>query len=531
MVCKGRRGRGGPRNRIPRSRFGLVWVQNVQLLYKGSFVPRFLAVDWDQNQLHVVSGLAGGGKVRFQRAVRWQMDKSPNPAEAEALGRLLRDRLKEAGVAAAPVLACVGRDRVILKDLRFPAVPVSEEAGVVRFQAVKELTDSPDDVVIDYVTAGAPAGSEQQAQALIVRREILNTYQKICHAAGLKLAALTPRPFGIAASLRKATTAAEDAEGADAVVVIGEGWAEFAVLRGRTPLLSRTMAVGPGLAGEIRRNLTVYAGQAGRPPVRAVYVSGAGAELRERLGDMIEIPLHEFDPFAGAVGLDVPAGSRGGFAGAAGLLFARAEARGLPINFVHPRQPKPPSNPNNRRVVLFAAAAAVVILGLIACCWLVVSTRTRNLSQIQQQRDGLEAQLQEDRKEGKLYKALDDWDNVDWLDELYDLTDRIPDVNALRVSQVTAEPITRTAKAEYTARITLKGTFVGNEGNTALNQLVAAFRQDGYYSPEAPKVTGNQFTLVVKVERRPPGDYDQHKLKPAPETAAPDFGADMGGVP
>ena len=230
-------------------------------------------------------------------------------------------------------------------------MPLAEEAGVVRFQAVKELTDSPDDVVIDYVTAGAPPGREQQAQALIVRREILNTYLKICHAAGLKLAALTPRPFGVAASLRKATAdaaAAEDA--ADAVVVVGDRWAEFAVLRGQTPLLSRTMAVGPGLAGEVRRNLTVYAGQAGRPPVRAVYVAGAGAELRQRLNDVLEIPLHEFDPFAGAVGLDVPAGGRGGFAGAAGLLFARAEARGLPINFVQPRQPKPPANPNNRRV-------------------------------------------------------------------------------------------------------------------------------------------------------------------------------------
>ena len=495
-------------------------------------MPRFLTIDWDQNQLHVVAGVVVGGRVKFQRAVHWQEDKSPNPAEAEALGRRLRERLKEANVAPAPVLACIGRDRVILKDLRFPAVPLAEEAGVVRFQAVKELTDSPDDVIIDYVNVGGPPGGEQQAQALIVRREILNTYQTLCHAAGLKLAALTPRPFGVAASLRKATAGAapaEDAEGADAVVVVGERWAEFAVLRGQTPLLSRTMTVGPQLAGEVRRNLTVFAGQAGRPPVRALYVAGAGPELRQRLSDLIETPIHDFDPFAGAVGLDVPPGARGGFAGAAGLLFARAEARGLPINFVQPRQPKPPSNPNNRRIALVAGAAAVVVAGLVACCFVVIANRMSNERVVFETRDGLEQQLQDLRKENKLYKALDDWDNVDWLDEIYDLTDRIPDVNAVRVSQLTMEPTTRTAKAEYSARFILKGNFVGNDGHKALDQLVAAFTQDGYYSPEAPKVVGNQFTLTVKVERRPPSEYGKRKLPPGPDRAPRDIGDPLLG--
>ena len=289
--------------------------------------------------------------------------------------------------------------------------------------------------------------------------------------------------------------------------MVGARWAEFCVVRGQAPVLARSLAVGPGLAGEVRRNLMVYAGQAGRPAVRALQLAGGGPELRERLGELIDVPVQEFDPFAGALGLDVPAGSRGAFAGAAGLLFARADWRGLPINFVQPRQPKPPSDPKNRRVALVALVVAVAAVIGVSCCWLVLSSARGKLAAIQRQRDSADKDLTLVRQNGKLTKALTDWDNVIWLDELYDLTDRIPNVNALRITQITTEPVTRTAKDRYVARITLKGNYYDDPGRKALEDLIDGFKKDGYYSPEAPKVQGNQFTLTVKVERRPPADY------------------------
>ena len=183
---------------------------------------------------------------------------------------------------------------------------------------------------------------------MIVRREILTTYQNLCQSAGLKLAALTPRSFGVAASLRKSVAgvlAGEDSENAVAVVVVGERRAEFSVLRGQKSLLARSLAVGSTLAGEVRRNLVFRWTSGTRRRVQTLYLAGASDELRERLGELVQIPIETFDPFAGAAGLDVPPAGRGAFAGAAGLLFP-AEARGLPIKFVQVRQPKPPRNPN-----------------------------------------------------------------------------------------------------------------------------------------------------------------------------------------
>ena len=62
-------------------------------------------------------------------------------------------------------------------------------------------------------------------------------------------------------------------------------------------------------------------------------------------------------------------------------------------------------------------------------------------------------------EDSKRIKALDEWTRGDivWLDELYDLTDRFPDANNLRLTQLTGKPMARTAKNPYAAQMMLKG--------------------------------------------------------------------------
>jgi hypothetical protein len=560
-------------------------------------VARFLALDWDQNQLHLVAADVRGSRVTMERAGFWQETSSPGAVDPEELGRLLRDRMKSAGIAPAPLVVSVARDRVILKDLRFPTVESHEEAALVRLQALKELTDSPDEVIIDYVSHTGRDVPEQRATALIIRKDILNGYMRLAQAAGVKLAAVTPRPYGTTAAARRAMAVGSELtpkpEGDEpvAVVTLSDKWAEFCVIRGTRLVLTRTMNLGPGLAGEIRRNLTVYTGQGGGIPVQAVYLSaGAAPELRQRLGEMIEIPIYNYDPFAGAP-IDVP-GAPGGFAGASGLLFARGEGK-LPINFVDPRKVEAPPNPMRSRVLIGACAFVAIVIALVFTGQHILSAREREAEEAEQEKahkekllagdpdfkaqfdanrkreqdllkeqddlksrvnpdDEMKARLEKIGKDlqrvrdqsyelekqliglravNKRLKSIDEWDTVVWLDELYDLTDRIPDVNALRITTLKGDPIKRNPKtpSPFAVRLTVEGELLDpQKGRAPLDEFIAGFNrkadaakakgkagpdktdsQEGvYYTLEAPPVLkGNKFSFTVQIKRRRPEDY------------------------
>jgi hypothetical protein len=130
-------------------------------------------------------------------------------------------------------------------------------------------------------------------------------------------------------------------------------------------------------------------------------------------------------------------------------------------------------------------------------------------------RDELDAKLARTREAMRQIQALDGWEGPVWLDELFDLAARVRDVDALRVTQLSAEPLPRTAKSRYSARVRIKGTL--RDDRAPLDKLVEDLRRDGHYGPDAPRVTsGNQFELTVDVERRAPEEYKQQRLAGGP---------------
>jgi Tfp pilus assembly PilM family ATPase len=512
---------------------------------EGRSVARYLALDWDYEQLRVVAATVRAGQLRLEQAAVWQEKQSPNPAEAEALGRQLRNHLKQAGIAPAPVLVCVGRDRVILREVRYPAVAAAEEAGVVRFQVMKELTDSPQEVIIDYAPLGeVGAGEERRAMVLTARHELLLTYQTLCRAAGLKLVAVTPRPFGTLACLHACVKAEErsdfseahkdgSAQAAVALLTTAGRWSEFCLVRGDTLLVARSLPEGPNLTAEVRRNIAVYTAQSSRHLVSCLYLAGEGDNglqpdsLQESLG----IPVRCFDPFTGAEGKMLSEPNRGAFAGAVGLLHAQSSGRPLPINFASPKQAAVARDPNKRRLALAAGMAALILFGVATYCYSDLTALDDQIDTLLVQQKTLEAKMPQIKEEEGHLKELNDWSrsNICWLDELYNLTALVPNSSALRAYEIKAST-QPPSKDKPIGQLSLK---LGSRdaGGETVNRYLEKMGADKHYGTSPKHHIGDmkdpgfpgQFAAQIDVENQPPENYHLH-VTAAPATQQSPWG-------
>ena len=525
-------------------------------------MSNFIAIDLEASGVYAVAGTGGArGSVKLTHATAWTADDGePPPAltldTARAFGEALRAKLRATGGPPAPVLVSIGRDRVILKELKHPPVPAHEEPALIKFQAIKEMSESPDDVVLDYapLTNGGDANGDRRAMAVMLRKDVFHAIQAMCVAAGLKLAGVTPRPYAVAAGLVRAFAAGtapapEHKTDTVAALTLSPSGGEFTVVRNGEMIL--TLAIpSPVLANEnmlvaqLRRNLTVYAGQHPSHPVQAVYLAEVGPGWTGRLASALGIPVHSYDPLADVLP-KVPEHIRGRFAGAVGLLAGKAHDA-LPINFAAPRQPVTTRDPAKRRLVVAAVAAGVLLAGGAVFGFMMLNSAEARVSQLTQRRDELKEKTDKGKPDVSRATAIDSWSKreVVWLDELHDLAARMPADDNMRLTSVAATPypVGKDGKQEAQSRVELK---IAATDAKPVNNLVSATERDNtltnkYYTNSPVSFLGTLpasagkytqgFGLVTKVNHREPDKYTNHPnftppkrswgaFTPAPERA------------
>jgi hypothetical protein len=531
-----------------------------------------VAIDVDSNGAYVAAGSLRKGQVAIERAVALPDDFAAATVDRTAeMGKKLKDVMKQAGITPAPTIVLVGRDKLFLKDVKYPNVPPENEPQIVRFQAVKDLADNPDDLALDYLPLG-PSGDGKRANAVFVKKELLKAAKALTDAAGLKLVAITPRQFAVAEAFRFALTAgAEPPENTDDAVALlypAGPAAEFVVVRSGTILFSRSIPAPAlqseaALVGELRRNLAVVAGQV-PGGATAIYIAegdAPGGGWSGRLADTLPIPVRTFDPLAGSpAGTAVPPQFAGRFAAPAGAIRLAARPGPLPINFVSPRAPKAEPD-KNRSKILFAALAACVLVGLLFAggFWLLGDAEAQ-VAKLKRDRETAIESLTLTMTNARRVEAAQEFlgQQVRLHDELYDWADMMPSIENLRASVIdfnlTQLPTVKERKDEEKKKGTpgykppppkpvgsVSFTMQTNDNSLVERFMTQLSNQPKFYvgvKKEGGQTAGtgklNQtHTVKAGIHARKPDQYTR-KLnvtlpKPKPKSADPDD--EFGGFP
>jgi len=409
-----------------------------------------LAVDWDQHDARYVLASISGKKVKVRAAASVHLvDVTEGAGEPQTnFGPSLAARLAELKARRVKLLVSVPRSSIELLHLTCPPATDKELPELVTNLAMQESSTISEQWALDFIPMDDDPGAPRSVTAVALSPSELERLREECAAAGLKPSRMLLRPLASASLFLQSADMPEDVcllvnrIGCEVDLnVIAQGDVAFS-RTARLPEGADSSEVANRLRAEIHRTLAAAPrDQIGDDPIECVYIFGGPGdheELLEQIAEELSIPARRFDPFS-AVGtrrLELP-DDRGRFAALLGMLLDEATGSHA-IDFLHPR--KPPRPVNRLRTGLLAGGLVVTaVLTVATHLWSPLSAINKTNRDLGLRLKKLNAVARKavDRKE--LIEEIAAWNarDVNWLDELRDLSIRFPgsrDAVILRMS-------------------------------------------------------------------------------------------------
>lgn len=488
-------------------------AQNMSFLLKAlDFLPRgkrggarragpVTALDLDGQTLRVVNTVPRGSRAAVTRIVAGGLDLPANAdrSDPEVMGKAIAKSLERLHLKPGAVVMGVPRAAVVLRTLALPELEdIGQLAAMVHLQVSKDLPFRTEDAVIDFKVRRppappplrAPGGKAAEASAGdkpepsppppppaaklevlvgVVKREMVEFYQKMATAAGLKLVALGLLPCANGRCV-EACHVADGGEGV-AIVTLRPDEVGIDVVAQDSLLFSRGAAVKPRpepsepdatpapeasaaavaadkpdsfvevVTIEVVRTLHSYGGMETQNPVAKVVVAGAtGYEqaVVEALRGRLNAPCSLLDV---VTGLDLPKAAREHAAGsisAIGLGLGASDSQGLLFDFLNPKEPAEPRNVRQIMMLLGAAALVALFVVVFGLRYYLIGKRTDLKTRLQNE-------LVEAKKKRPVYRqmrqqlaTIQDWTQGgrNWLEHYAYLSAVLPPSEELYISSL-----------------------------------------------------------------------------------------------
>ncbi len=484
-------------------------------------MSKVIAIDRTERHLRYVLAETGS---RSQVSIL-AADTIDIPADNEAVVTELGERLRELCVKqkATQARLLIGLCLGAIETVEF-TVPVAEEfelPSMVRNLAMRNLSSISEETVLDFLTSPARNDGSSDVVAMTVREDVQKELDRLTAAAQSDASRILVRPHELRAFVAEADVPSQVAlvvssspQVVDVLLVHPEGW-----------LLARSIRVAEGssssasarqIVNEIRRTLfSLPVDDFDSTHIDRVLLLAGPEELQPlatELGTALDAPVQRHDPFSDArIESKITPNEASQFAPLVGMLLNEAEGS-HPVDFLNPRQPPKPVN----RVKMFSSAAAAMV-ALIAGAMFFVNGQLTAIddenAQLAARRNELKQLAKEIQPKLRLAKALGAWENsrMSWLDELRDLTLRMPASRDLTVQRFSASP----ARGG--------GATVTFSGESRAPEIVSRMEQslrDDHHRPKTPGVRERptqddrpvwSFQTTMSVKPRSADEYAGHQ--------------------
>ena len=402
-----------------------------------------VALSWDQDQLNALVASVNRDELKLIDAVTIDLDGTESGRE---MGAKLAEHLQTIKVSSYKLLVGVPRSQVELCEMKLPPSSPIELPEMVRNEVMRQVSDLPEDALIDYM-ATDPAESVVQVEAAALRPETNEFIQEIAEGLDNKPSQIVLRPLAVASLFDRLT-------GEDHSKSLLLNWvdpdADLSILENGQVQFSRSVRLSTSshsndrieqLLDEVRRTLAVAPVDANdESDVQHVYMFGDANRMQrivERLAEQLKLPVSLLDPLVGiqlSRNVDLIEVYR--YTALIGILRDFAESS-PPIDFVNPKRPPEPPR-YGRKIAIYGTVAAVAL-------WLIVWQLGSELTLAQSEYDDVASELERQTQLLEKFSsrsgtvdAIERWQNeeINWLAELQELSERFPDASKAVVQRM-----------------------------------------------------------------------------------------------
>ncbi|MCH2211662.1 MAG: hypothetical protein MK110_10185 [Fuerstiella sp.] len=486
-------------------------------------MSKFLAVSWNSQSLHYVFGekrkgdavhVLAAGEKKLVESVQSDSD-GPAPDVLRRL-REITDQLK---VGRAKLILCVNRGCVESVEFTVPPATDDELPTLVQNMARRQLSGPGEDASIDFISFPPRDDGSGYVNAMAMAPEDEQLIHNLAEFSGCtkNSAVVVTHPLRVFVPDQQETD-----QSAVLVVSVGSQSAHLLVVRHQRPVLSRTLSLARGqsreaearfVTGEIQRTMLSIGDRRERNvEVNRAVLVGSPLEteiLAGQLEGRVQLAISHVSASKLVTG-DIADLEQGAYAPLIAALLETASGVTPAVDFLNPRRPSASSGRRNRWL-----AVAVLLLILSGGGWYYTDSlfaeQHREIAELKAQLEPITESLRKTAPLIRQASGLSRWERsrMNWLDEIRDITIRMPSSPDVSVRQFAATP----ARTGFTV------TFQGISSSPEAHRAMEIGIQDRYHTTRTPSFSESRsgkdvvwnFRTTLQILKRENKDYTAHR--------------------